>query len=829
MNASDRNSNDSFGDALALSADGNTALIGAPYKDDPTSDSGASYVFVRSNTTWTQEKKLTISDKTSSDYMGSSVALTPDGNLALIGVPGKNLVPKLHVGAAYLFRRTGTAWSEQGKMFALDPEEDDYLGNSAAISSDGSTAIVGSDFKANVGAAYADQIEPRVVKTPSLQIAKNRLLRATAFCTVLGAACSAAPPPLDVDFARQALLGVEQAKLVAADGRAQDSFGSSVAISGDTAVMGAPGVDSPGMSGVGAAYVFVRSSGGSTWTQQAKLVADDAVGDNLFGDPAVISEDTIVLGSPRFYTNGVYYSGAAYVFGRSSGGVSWTQLAKLTAGDINSGAQFGSALAISGDTLVIGAPSNLGNNVGAAYVFTRQPGGSTWTQQAKLVGSDVKMYEYFGDAVSIDADTVVVGAASQTSGQSKGAAYVFTRQPGGSTWTEQAKLTADNGELYDHLGSAVLVRGDTVLASATNRAFEGTETVGAVYVFTRPSGGSTWTQQTMLLPSNKGRYTGLGWSLSMEGNTALFGTYATSNAYVFTRSSDGSTWTEQAILTDSGNTALISAWAANTGGLYSSGAAHIFQIGVANGEACTLNSQCVISGVCVSGVCGKPDGASCSSDFECQNKLCNLGSCQTGADLDLQIELNPQRIIQQQPVQVNIHVGNFGPSPAALTILSITLPTQPGVVVNQLAGNGWNCQTGNVPISCTLSQVPVGGAADVTLEFVPPLNLAGFPVSVKIDSATFDQNPINNSAQSRIYNRAPCPTSCGMGSTGGTSDGGTGGGTGSGGCQMGGPAALPFQFLFAMLWLPALLRRRVRLYGASFFRRARRRMPKMSF
>lgn len=121
---------------------------------DPTSDSGASYVFVRSTTTWTQQKKLTISDKTRSDYMGSSVALTPDGNLALIGVPGKNLVPKLHVGAAYLFRRTGTAWSEQGKMFATDPEEDDYLGNSAAISSDGSTAIVGSDVKANMGAAY---------------------------------------------------------------------------------------------------------------------------------------------------------------------------------------------------------------------------------------------------------------------------------------------------------------------------------------------------------------------------------------------------------------------------------------------------------------------------------------------------------------------------------------------------------------------------------------------------------------------------------------------------------------------------------------------------
>lgn len=219
---------------------------------------------------------------------------------------------------------------------------------------------------------HSDQFEPRVVKTPSLQIAKNRLLGATAFCAVLCTACSAAAPPLDVDFARQALLGVEQAKIVAADGRAQDIFGASVAISGDTVVMGAPGVDSPGMSDVGAAYVFVRPSGGSTWTQQAKL-------------------------------------------------------------------------------------------------------------------------------------------------------------------------TADNAELYDRLGSAVLVRGDTVLASAMNRAFEGIETVGAVYVFTRPSGGSMWTQQTMLLPSNKGRYTGLGRSLAMEGNTALFGTYATSNAYVFTRSSDGRT------------------------------------------------------------------------------------------------------------------------------------------------------------------------------------------------------------------------------------------------------------------------------------------------
>ena len=212
----------------------------------------------------------------------------------------------------------------------------------------------------------------------------------------------------------------EQAKLTASDATAGDRFGFSVSIDGNTAVVGALLHDDDGLSS-GSAYVFVRSAG--IWTQQAKLTASDAAANDLFGISVAIDGDTAVIGASGDRDAG-FNTGSAYVFVRS--GTSWTQQAKLTAGDAAADDTFGFSVSIDGDTAVVGAPfdDDAGNFSGSAYVFVRS--GTSWTQQAKLTASDAAAGDLFGFSVSIDGDTAVVGVLlDDDAGTSSGSAYVF--------------------------------------------------------------------------------------------------------------------------------------------------------------------------------------------------------------------------------------------------------------------------------------------------------------------------------------------------------------------------------------------------------------------
>ena len=217
----------------------------------------------------------------------------------------------------------------------------------------------------------------------------------------------------------------EQAKLTASDAAAGDQFGFSVAISGETAVVGASSVGS-----TGSAYVFVLDGG--TWVQQAKLTASDAATGDEFGWSVAISGETIVVGA-RSDTTTAAGSGSAYVFVRT--GSTWSQQAHLTAGDAGRGDSFGSSVAISDDTIVAGAPSDDdgGFNSGSAYVFVRT--GSTWNQQDKLRASDATAGDRFAGSVAVSGDTAVTGAVQDDyQGTLTGSAYVFVRS--GTTWTE---------------------------------------------------------------------------------------------------------------------------------------------------------------------------------------------------------------------------------------------------------------------------------------------------------------------------------------------------------------------------------------------------------
>ena len=309
----------------------------------------------------------------------------------------------------------------------------------------------------------------------------------------------------------------QQAKLTASDGAADDEFGFSVGVSGNTAIVGARNHDIGSNNEQGAAYVFVRS--GTSWTQQTKLTSTDgALGDN-FGISVAVSGNTAVVGAFGDEI-GSSRQGSAYVFARS--GTTWTQQAKLITSDGAPIDQAGRSVAISGDTAVIGAnQADVGANTdqGAAYVFTRS--GSTWSQQAKLTATDGAAYDNFGNSVSISGDTVAVGAQSDDNGANtgQGSAYVFTRS--GSTWTQQAKLVASDGGYGDRFGTSVSIFGDTVAVGAPFAYTNQENERGATWVFTRT--GTTWTQQTKLYPFSGTYLDRLGWSAAVWGRTVVAG------------------------------------------------------------------------------------------------------------------------------------------------------------------------------------------------------------------------------------------------------------------------------------------------------------------
>ena len=382
----------------------------------------------------------------------------------------------------------------------------------------------------------------------------------------------------------------QQAYLKASNTGAIDLFGVSVALSGDTLVVGAVGEDSnaTGVNGnqadnsapnSGAAYVFTRANG--VWGQQAYLKASNTEGNTLpnpfgdgFGISVALSGDTLVVGAyfedssatgvnGNQADNSAPDSGAAYVFTRT-GGV-WSQQAYLKASNTGLGEQFGESLALSGDTLVVGAAREGGNAVGvngnqadksafsfngAVYVFTRT--GSVWSQQAYLKASNTEGNDQFGTSVALSGDTLVVGAPfedsnatgvngnqADNSAPSSGAAYVFTRTNG--VWSQQAYLKASNTEgstsqnsLGDLFGVSVALSGDRLVVGAGgedsnatgvngNQADNSALDSGAAYVFTRA--GGVWSQQAYLKASNTGADDGFSSRVGLFGDTLVVGAH----------------------------------------------------------------------------------------------------------------------------------------------------------------------------------------------------------------------------------------------------------------------------------------------------------------
>ncbi len=315
---------DLFGFSVALSADGNTALVGAQGGTGPaeTQVPGAAYVFVRENGTWQQQAILTAADREVGDHFGVSVALADDGNTALVGAYVDNVGANLDQGSAYIFKRSGVNWSQQAQLTAPDGTAEDYFGRSVSLAADGSTALIGADFK---------------------QIGENTRQGAAYVFTENEGAWS------------------QQARITAQEGAAYNWFGSSVGLASDgrTALVGA--------EGYGAAFVFTRS--GNTWSEQAILSAEGIT--FFWGVPVALAPD----GRTALIEDGYLFQ---FIDGSWQAG---PNLLPEDSGTASSG--FGSSVALSrdGSLALVGAKSaQIGENQsqGAAYFFSgfsalRQP------------------------------------------------------------------------------------------------------------------------------------------------------------------------------------------------------------------------------------------------------------------------------------------------------------------------------------------------------------------------------------------------------------------------------------------------------------------------
>ncbi|HEY0379001.1 MAG TPA: thrombospondin type 3 repeat-containing protein [Pyrinomonadaceae bacterium] len=415
-----------------------------------------------------------------------------------------------------------------------------------------------------------------------------------------------AAAPGIIPFPVDPLIVSEQAHLIAADVAADDFFGNSIAVSGDTAVVAAFVDDDPVRgANTGSVYVFVRS--GSIWTQQQKLTASDAAAGDRFGSAVAIDGNTIAVGAIFADVGTEGNAGKVYVFTR--GGTTWTEQQILTASDFKSSDNLGASVAIDGDTIVSGANSyDLPGvmDAGAAYVFVRT--GPTWAEQQKLTASVPVAFDRVGFSVAIDGDTIVAGAPSdpaQAVPGNAGSAYVFTRS--GAAWTEQQKLTASDGALFDRFGLAVGVSGDTALVGAPLSDAPTVLNIGAAYVFTRT--GPAWAQSQKLAHTDFDPELeaddNFGDSVAVNGGTLVVGSSSDDTslstgtnrgfAYLYTRG--GPTWTAQRKLSAGdggpqdffgnsvaldGDTIVAGAWRDNApgpaGDVVDSGSAYVYRI-----------------------------------------------------------------------------------------------------------------------------------------------------------------------------------------------------------------------------------------------------------
>jgi gliding motility-associated-like protein len=572
------------GVTVSLSADGNTAIVGG---DADNSYQGATWIYRRSGGAWGQQGgKLVGTGNTGAAYQGISASLSADGNTAMVGGDEDNSGQ----GAAWVYTRSGGAWSQQGgKLVGTGAADMANQGASVSLSANGSTAIVGGwDDNSFQGAAWVFTVAPPPAITSYSPASGAVGTLVTINGTNLGdpdAFTIGGVTALVINNTGTVLTGFvmpgavtggislstsggtatgngnftvtptlhpvaqQGSKLVGTGNTGAANQGLSVAVSadGNTAIVGGFSDN----NNAGAAWVYTRSGG--VWGQQGgKLVGTGNIGAGEQGSSISLSADgnTAIVGG--FYDNSG--QGAAWVYTRS-GGI-WGQQGGKLVGTGNTGpAEQGASVSLSadGNTAIVGGFRD-NNNAGAAWVYTRS--GRVWSQQgAKLTGNDNTGAAQQGTSVSISADgnTAIVGGPADNGDQ--GAAWIYTRS--GGVWGQQGgKLvgTGDTGAAEQGNSVSLSADGNTAIVGG----YGDNSGQGAAWVYTRS--GGVWGQQggKLVGTGNTGAANqGASVSLSADGNTAIVGGYQDNSsngaAWVYTR--NGGAWGQQGgKLVGTGNT-----------------------------------------------------------------------------------------------------------------------------------------------------------------------------------------------------------------------------------------------------------------------------------
>ena len=438
---------DNFGYSVAVS--GSTALVGAPYHQvGSNANQGVAYVYTEANGVWSQTAELTASDGAAQDQFGWSVAL--NGTTALVGARYHKVGNNAYQGAAYVYTEANGVWSQMAELTASDGAGDDLFGWSVALN--GATALVGALYH---------------------QVGSNNQQGAAYVYTEANGTWS------------------QTAELTASDGAAYDHFGYSVAVSGPTALVGALYHQVGSNAHQGAAYVYTDTNG--TWSQTAELTASGGMTRDQFGWSVAVSGPTALVGAPYHYVNPNVYQGAAYVYTETNG--VWSQTVELTASDGGSNDTFGQAVALNGPTALVGAPQHqVGSTTlqGAAYVYTETNG--AWSQTAELTASDGAGDDLFGYSVAFNGPTALVGALNHQvfSNSGQGTAYFFgsadlglvlstpvTVAPG-ADYTSQAILTNSSSTASPALSLLLPVPTGTNYVSSSATQGSCSQTAGSV-------------------------------------------------------------------------------------------------------------------------------------------------------------------------------------------------------------------------------------------------------------------------------------------------------------------------------------------------------------
>jgi hypothetical protein len=271
-----------------------------------------------------------------------------------------------------------------------------------------------------------------------------------------------------------------------------DTPGLSVAIGGDVLVMGFYEASGRGEQ-VGQVYIYRRSAG--VWTLESTLAPQGATAYRSFGQAVAVSGDSVLVGAPFVTVKGMKYSGVVYAY--QYGGGTWVQSDELVAADAEGDDNFGCAIAMQGSTAVIGASMHgtpVGTNQGAGYVFAGSNG--TWTQRTRLLVDDGDQNIQLGSAVAFDGDTVLLSALR--SGDSRGAVYAFVRRDG--AWRQQARLAVSDAAMYDMAGVQIALSGDRALVGSLGGWTVPRSGRGVVTLFERS--GSAWHQSGRFAPQS---------------------------------------------------------------------------------------------------------------------------------------------------------------------------------------------------------------------------------------------------------------------------------------------------------------------------------------